>query len=64
MVERYLEETSIHNDLILKSRESYNTELKENQNMSEWRGKGRFFLGVRVFGMMTLSNLEAYVNGR
>lgn len=26
---RYLEETSIHNDLILKSRESYNTELKE-----------------------------------
>lgn len=65
MVERYLEETSIHNDLILKSRESYNTELKENQNTSEWQGKGPFFLGVCFFlGMMTLSNLETYVNGR
>ena len=27
-------------------------------------GEGTFFWGVRVFGLMTLSNLETYVNGR
>ena len=44
MVDRYLEETSIQNDLILKSRESYNTELKEkSENVRMARECGRFF---------------------